>query len=205
MRYLLIFVLLHWALAAGAQSYYKELPVPRASINYPDHTITASLIPVKNKVRAKNDRLYYWYSANTISITQGGYSGKLLNGLYTDLYKNKNLKEQGSFRKGLKSGTWKRWTPEGKPEEMTSWKNGHLSGSFIRYHSDGTRKEQGRYTRGVLQGKHTEYLADDSTRTSYYKGGELYVKRERKIVPAFIKRWIKAGKKGKVSSVDVIE
>ena len=71
-------------------------------------------IKVSNKsVHAKKDLFYAWYQANAIHSTQGGYSGKLLNGLYTEYYQNKNLKEQGTYKNGLKTGSWRDWKEDG--------------------------------------------------------------------------------------------
>ena len=69
---------------------------------------------------------YYWYDANQIHMTQGGFSGKLLDGLYAAYYRNKNLEEQGNFKKGLKTGIWKKWRADGSLESTTQWNHGLL-------------------------------------------------------------------------------
>jgi len=89
-----------------------------------DKTILAETAPVNSNPKAKANLFYYWYGANEIHVTQGGFSGKLLNGSYTEFYLNKNLEEQGSFKKGLKNGTWKRWNEDGTLNQVTQWKNG---------------------------------------------------------------------------------
>ena len=69
----------------------------------PGKEIVAEIrVPNKN-VHAKKDLFYAWYQANAIHSTQGGYSGKLLNGQYTEYYPNKNLKEQGAYKNGFKN------------------------------------------------------------------------------------------------------
>jgi antitoxin component YwqK of YwqJK toxin-antitoxin module len=100
------------------EGYYK------ARITLPDMTILAEIDPIATNPTAKANLFYYWYEANAIHSTQGGFSGKLLNGQYNEYYPNKNLKVQGGFKKGLKNGEWKSWNVDGTLTEVTTWKNG---------------------------------------------------------------------------------
>jgi hypothetical protein len=107
--------------------YSQKLPdygVNRIRIIQPDKTIVAEIEPVSSTPSVKQNLVYFWYSANTIHTTQGGFSGKLLNGLYIEYYLNKNLKEQGKFKKGLKDGVWKSWNEDGSLSITNTWKNG---------------------------------------------------------------------------------
>ncbi len=189
MRYFFLLVFLSILPAVHAQTYYKDLPVNKATVNYEDHTVTAYLSPLKRLPSINTERLYYWYAANTINITQGGYSGKLLNGVYLDHYLNKNLKEQGNFKKGLKSGTWSKWSEDGTLTERFSWKRGEMTGMFSKY-TDGKPSERGKLKRGQLQGKHIQYVTADSTVTTYYKSGKIHERKKIRIIPGFIKRLI---------------
>jgi len=87
-------------------------------------TIMAEIIPVDHPPKAKPGIYYFWYGANLIHATQGGYSGKLLNGEYDEYYQNKNLKQKGVFKKGLKDGDWKTWNEDGSLSRLATWKNG---------------------------------------------------------------------------------
>lgn len=87
-------------------------------------TTVIEIKPVNSSPRAKADRTYYWYEAGIIHATQGGFSGKLLNGSYDQYYRDKSLKEQGTFRKGLKDGTWKNWNRDGSLAAIMKWDNG---------------------------------------------------------------------------------
>jgi len=89
-----------------------------------DRIIQAEIKPVDSDPGIKADRFYYWYDDNTIHASQGGFSGKLLNGLYVAYYLNHNLKEQGVFKKGLKDGIWKSWNEDGALGQVANWKNG---------------------------------------------------------------------------------
>jgi len=86
--------------------------------------ITADIVPVKNDPKIKNDRYYYWYYNKIIHSTQGGYTGQLLNGHYIAFYPDKNLKEEGNFKAGLKDGTWKTWNQKGDLTNVTTWDEG---------------------------------------------------------------------------------
>lgn len=172
MRYLFIVLLMQLSLNARGQSYYKDLPERKATINYPAHSITAQLIPVRGLVTIHTNKMYHWYSSNKISITQGGYSGQLLNGRFTDVYLNKNLKEQGWFDAGLKTGEWKSWNMQGRLLETIIWVKGLPNGKFKRYDEVGKLKEQGTYRRGKLSGKRITFNKDSSLVT-YYKDGTI--------------------------------
>jgi len=86
--------------------------------------ITADIEPVKNDPKIKNDRYYYWYFNKIIHSTQGGYTGQLLNGHYIAFYPDKNLKEEGNFKTGLKDGVWKTWNQKGDLTNVTTWEEG---------------------------------------------------------------------------------
>ncbi|MDB5137822.1 MAG: hypothetical protein JWP37_4425 [Mucilaginibacter sp.] len=96
----------------------------RVRLSEADKTILAEINPVNAVIKAKAALYYYWYSAGVIHATQGGFSGKLLNGVYTEYYLNKNLKEQGTFKRGLKSDIWKTWNDDGSLKQTATWKDG---------------------------------------------------------------------------------
>lgn len=86
--------------------------------------VRADLLPYKTDPKIKNDRYYFWYLNNKIHSTQGGYNGELLNGHYIAFYPDKNLKEEGDFKRGLKDGPWKTWDPKGDLTAVTNWNEG---------------------------------------------------------------------------------
>lgn len=118
-------------------------------IRIPDtgKTILAEINPVDHLPKPKAGLYYFWYDANLIHSTQGGYSGKLLNGEYAEYYLNKNLKEKGSFKKGLKDGDWRIWNEDGTLAQRATWKKGMIlvpdSASFWRrFHIFRKREKQ---------------------------------------------------------------
>ncbi|MDB5122342.1 MAG: hypothetical protein JWP94_471 [Mucilaginibacter sp.] len=109
--------------AACAQKI-PDMTLYKVRLYEKDKTILAEINEINSGPHIKPARFYYWYSANAIHSTQGGYSGKLLNGVYTEYYLNKNVKEQGTFNKGLKTGLWKSWNEDGTLNHAARWKNG---------------------------------------------------------------------------------
>lgn len=98
----------------------------KVRIVQPDKIIEAETLPVASAPKPNAAFFYYWYSSNQIHCTQGGFSGRLLNGGYSEFYLTRNLKEQGAFYKGLKNGAWKSWNEEGRLMKTSRWKRGVL-------------------------------------------------------------------------------
>jgi hypothetical protein len=125
MKNIIILLCLIFPCLASAQKV-PDFGISKVRILQPDKIIEAETIPLTPKLKPNAVFLYYWYSSNKIHSTQGGFSGRLLNGAYTEFYLTRNLKEQGTFDKGLKNGTWKNWDEEGKLVKTTHWKKGLL-------------------------------------------------------------------------------
>lgn len=194
MKYLLTVLLAGLAQAACSQSYPDELVSYRASVNYADHSIIFFVRPLKTEIIPYPKRRYYWYSNNNVRSTQGGYSGKLLNGPYTDFYKNKQLKEQGNFRAGLKTDMWRSWSESGMLKEDSWWKKGVLNGPFLKYDHSGRLAERANYRHGMLHGKQVIYENTDSSMVFHYKHGKKYTPKA--IMPSFLRKLFKKNDQG---------
>src|SRR5581483_10726142 len=92
-------VLLCFVSFAGFAQRMPDYGLNKVRIILAGKSIVAEIKPVNSNLTAKQTLSYYWYDAGDIHITEGGYSGKLLNGLYTEYYPDKNLKQQGAFAK----------------------------------------------------------------------------------------------------------
>ncbi|WP_199140359.1 toxin-antitoxin system YwqK family antitoxin [Pedobacter sp. ASV12] len=175
-RYLLLLLFLGFGTQLKAQRY-KDLFDPstyRHTISYDDHKVVFQAQPDNEELRfTEADKKYYWFSHNQIKATQGGFSGKLLHGLYSDFYLNSNLKEQGYFRLGLKTGEWKSWTEEGVLVERTNYSNGELNGRFYKYDKQGNLLEEGTYKQGKVNGRLRRYISADSVSITNYRSGVL--------------------------------
>lgn len=138
-----------------------------------DKVVQADLVPLGSDPAVETDKLYYWSSSNAIHTTQGGFSGKLLNGSYAEYYLNKNLKVQGQFKSGLKDGVWKNWSENGLLIELYRWDKGERSGKFELYGNDGKLKQTGQYKNDLLHGEFTSYAADGKAESVYYSDGKV--------------------------------
>lgn len=109
-------------------TYAQKMPEMgiKVRITAPDKTIVADVNEVSAVSSPKSRLYYFWYYANGIHSTQGGYSGILLDGDYMEYYPDKGLKEQGYFIRGLKNGTWKTWNEDGTLKESVHWKSGKV-------------------------------------------------------------------------------
>jgi len=188
MRYLkirlILLLILGWvsSTATQAQSYVDGLLSHKITVHYPDHTVIAVVKPT-GIVATQSDATYYWFSGNQINTTQGGYSGKLLNGNYQDFYLNKNLKEAGAFEQGLKTGRWKSWSDDGVLKDEYTFKSGIKNGDYVKYDLVGKAFEKGSYQQDKLNGKQVTMVGDSAVAV-YYQHGKI--KEKKSIVPGFI-------------------
>lgn len=169
MKYLLVFIACFSFTVAFGQKM-PETALYRTRINLPDGTIVLETNPVNTDPEIYPERLYYWYSSNAVHQTQGGFSGRLLNGNYTAYYSNKNLKEQGVFKKGLKTAVWKRWNEKGYLLELATWQAGIRSGNFTLFDEQGNILQSGTYKDNLLDGKIKTYLKDSVSIINYKAG-----------------------------------
>lgn len=156
-------------------TYGQKIPslgVNKVRITEPGRSIVVEINPAGDP-GTESDRMYYWYSGNALHTTQGGYSGKLLNGYYQEYYTNKNLKEQGTFKKGLKDGKWYNWNENGLLTETLTWKKGIKHGAFVRYDEQGHISQTGLYDDNLIDGKVLIYHGKDSVETVKYKDGQI--------------------------------
>ena len=186
--------------AKAQKKFSSYLENYQHTINYTDHKVTLHVLPADRTLKYTDlTKTYYWYSSNQIKITQGGFSGKLLHGLYSNYYENKNLQEQGNFNMGLKSGEWKNWTEDGTLISAVNFLNGVTEGDFYKYDNQGKLIEKGRNVNGKVDGSFVKYQGD-STLSVRYKNGIVVlpkVKPEKK--PGWIQRFFR--KKTKAGNI----
>src|ERR1700712_5297645 len=107
MKRILFFI---WLLCLGqgafAQHYWDIPGMNQITISDSGRIVHAFYYDRANEIRVRNFLDYYWVKAGKIYKTEGGYGGKVLDGLYEEYYPNKNLFQQGEFKKGLKDKVW---------------------------------------------------------------------------------------------------
>jgi hypothetical protein len=186
----LVMIFILGANMAMGQYSSKDFLTHKIIVNHDNYTVVAYVKPT-HKIYVESDRLYYWFSTNLIKSTQGGYSGKLLNGRYQEFFLNKSLKEWGAFNAGLKTGKWKSWDEGGKLKEEYYWDSGKKNGTYSKYDSLGRLAEKGKYRNDLLNGKQAVMIGD-SSKISYFKKGKPVEKPH--ILPKFIRNIFSKGK-----------
>jgi antitoxin component YwqK of YwqJK toxin-antitoxin module len=137
--------------------------------------LTLTSVPVK----PEPDKFYYWFYNNSLHVTQGDYSGKLLHGQFQSYYKNDNLKEKGNFHYGLKDGLWQNWYPNGKYSSLSHWEKGRLNGKTILYNQDGHVVQEMNYRNGQLHGIQMQHDEHGIPIWTKYRNGKPDLKNER--------------------------
>jgi len=138
-------------------------------------------------VSMENDVVYYWYANNRVNYNRGGYTGKLLHGLYSVFNKDGKLVILGQFKQGTKIGIWKFWD-KGILLRQEAWKKGKLHGKVFEYDPSGKIVKASPYKHGLLDGKELIY-EQDTVIIHKYKNGKMIVakikkpKKEKKIEP----------------------
>lgn len=178
----------------------KEIDIPlnqRVVLNFVDHVVYANILSTNKEIKPDLDRYYFWYSANDIKRTRGGFDGKLLHGEYIEFYPDKSLKEKGEFRYGLKHGIWKTWYPSGEIASIVRWKKGRMHGDFRYFDETGDLKKVGCYKDDELHGPVRTYLSDGKFESCTYRNGDRKIKKK-----IFYKRWF-SGKNGDKKSATI--
>jgi len=113
----------------------------------------------ENKITTEPDVVYFWYLNSAINSTPGEYSGMLLDGEYKEYDKQEHIREQGIYRKGEKTGTWKKWSASGKMTESSHFKKEKIQNivaekrDTVSYPSS---KEERKGKRDVAINEHSE-------------------------------------------------
>jgi len=144
----------------------------RITVNHDDGS-KAVFILTDHAAKTNKDKYYYWYQSRTIQQTQGGYSGKLLHGIYSLYYPNKQLAKQGFYRKGLPNGDWKFWQENNHLSKEEHWKKGRLTGNVNHFDADGHLVKTGKMRDGEWHGKVlVKTDADSSLQPVYFQQGK---------------------------------
>ncbi|HWY38553.1 MAG TPA: hypothetical protein VNY73_08340 [Bacteroidia bacterium] len=164
-----------FALTLGAQNSidYNQIKAFDIVVNYPEYTVKTRMMKDSKKVKAEEDKVYNWYSANKLYETKGGFDGKLLDGHYKCFSVNGNLREAGEFKAGLKTGKWITWYTNGEIREILHWKKGSKNGRYKLFTETGDKMAEGNFENDKLNGKFTYYNGKTASLKKYKNGEEV--------------------------------
>ncbi len=171
---ILLLSLINQKMGYGQKPNIPDLKKQEFTISSADSVIVFEVVSKKDpNIKVQNDRKYYWYYANAILITNGGYDGKLLNGNYTSFFINKNLKEKGKFKDGLKIGEWKIWYENGNLKEVSFWKNGLKNGDYTLFEISGDIIEKCLYKDNKVHGNRITFKDQKIESITKFKNGKV--------------------------------
>lgn len=83
------------------------------------------------------------------------------NGPYHIYFDNKQISEQGEFKRGYKEGAVTQYYDSGQVKMKTSYRHGHFIGDFVHYYENGILQSQGRFVSDI--GHVTDGYGSNST------------------------------------------
>lgn len=123
--------------------------------------------------------LYFWFKSGRIHQTQGGYNGKVLDGVYKVIDKEQRLLEQGRFHMGKKTGTWLTWYENGRLKSCMRYRSRDNKQYLQTFDRDGKTLQKGYNKNGQFTGYRLE-TENDSIVTVTYKNGIRRTKEKSK-------------------------
>lgn len=157
----------------------KESSTFTVYINYADYSVRAEVLREPSHIHPQEGCTYYWYSSNDIKSTENGFDGKLLHGQYKSFYRDLNLKEEGKFSHGLKTGIWKTWFTGGKIHEIIHYKNGNKNGVMQVFNTEGKLISETGYKNDKINGRQILYKDGKPDTVLKYRNNELVIKKKR--------------------------
>ncbi len=180
MPFRLFLFLLLFSVTAWAKPSPEKSKTYLVYVNYELYSVRAYVLRDNGRTVANNALTYFWYGANAIQQTRGGFDGKLLHGDYKAFYLDNNLKEAGKFAKGLKTGEWKTWHAGGKLAEIIHYRKGLRHGMYESFDEQGKPVLVAHYRNGQLHGEMMTYRDGKVVNKRLYKHGEDVVPEEKK-------------------------
>jgi hypothetical protein len=175
--------------------HFHRLTTSLVCINSPDSSVKAFTLNEGTRTKTKEGCIYYWYGNNSIHSTENGFSGRLLHGKYTSFYPDHNLRSQGMFDHGLKTGTWITWYPTGLVHETFHYSRGKLSGAYEVYDPSGKLLTRIYYRNGARHGKTTFFSQEKPDSAILYKKGQIVPEKKQRNDSVRKSKWVKREKK----------
>ena len=123
----------------------------------------------------KKDSLWVYYFPSGKISTRESYLNDQRHGQSEVFYEEGGISEQANYEKGVKSGPWKQYFPNGKPKmEATVVEGLKYEGPFVEYYPDGSKKVKGEYLDGKKNGSWWHFNEDGSPEIIYlYSNGKI--------------------------------
>ena len=120
---------------ASAQSLRKleHRAINRSRITLVNGDTVQRFTTTRRRPRPRADRFYYWQDQDHVLRTVGAYNGYLLSGPYQLTDRADHLLRAGTLTKGVKTGTWRQWRPDGSLVSASHWRRGRQRGPTITY------------------------------------------------------------------------
>ena len=122
-------------------------------------TFIFSLITSCNDHNFSSSGIFNLFSGKRILIKElvkdGGlfyHDGKPFNGIAFQMYDEKNIQFEKSFKDGKQDGEEKYWYENGTLKINTNFKNGKKDGKVSKWHENGQLEEEGFYEDGYMNG-----------------------------------------------------
>ena len=131
-----------------------------------------SFLEYKSYKNGKRDGLFTsWYEDGEVDWE--------IDGLSTELYKNGQKWEEGTYKDGKKDGLWTGWYKNGQKFQEETYKDGKLNGFYTNWYENGPKWEEGTYKDGEEDGLWTRWDENGQKRwEGTYKDGKLISKKE---------------------------
>lgn len=117
----------------------EQRAINRTHLTFVDGDTVQRFTVTYDQPTPRTGRFYYWQGPTQILRTAGAYNGHLLTGDYQLTTRNGNLLVKGGFDKGLKTGEWWTWRPDGTPVSRSVWRRGQHWGKTKYYDAEGRR------------------------------------------------------------------
>ena len=130
------------------------------------------LAPIGQYIHTDNGKTYAWFAGGRLHQTQGNYKDRLLNGIYTESYTNKQLARKGTYKKGLQKGAWYSWRENGVLKVSDHYKKGKLNRYQISYDSLGMPAKRVHFRKGIRNGLEQDYQQGKWKTIGKYKSGK---------------------------------
>lgn len=166
-----------------------------------DERIVLNILVKEKNIKPQAELHYTWFEEGKIKVTQGGFNGKLLHGVYKTFDKEGNLKMFGQYEKGLKNGVWNTWASDGHLVEKSTWKKGVKHGETITYNR-GQITQVEKYKGGKLNGRQQKLVDGQVSEELFYKKGEPF---EKKTILERLKKLFQREKKPEATPLEEVD